>query len=709
MRKLLQDKRSLCFLPSLIIILIIWLPTFAQNPLEKQWDYSYGGYDGDFISHLLPTSDSGFIAAGESLSNALFEKSENNWDQSIFPTYDFWIIKCDADGNKLWDKTLGGSDDDFLYNIINTADGGCMAIGRTRSPADGNISQPPIGVFDVWAVKLDATGTIEWEHRYGGDGNNSVSAVVELADGGFLFGADTDAPASGDVSEPSYGFNDFWIFRTDAAGTILWDKRYGGSDEEGISAIFQTGDGGFLLAGASLSNISGLKTQNTYVNGMSDLWFVKIDSVGNYMWDKQLGSLDNEYGMDMLKTSDQHYLLALTSEAGIGGDKTQATNGITDFWMLKTDTLLNVSWDISIGGTGHEDDFGNIFETADGNYMISGTSYSETGFWKSELNNGPENTWIVLVDANGDKLWDKTILTGYTHTETGMGIQLEGGCYLFANDGDGATEQEKTDQSYSFDYWCIKYCDTSFQSVPSPVSAFAASQGEVCQKFCIDFLDSSSNTPTSWDWLFPGGAPASSSLQNPVGICYNSPGLFDVSLITCNQYGCDTLTMVDYVEVFPTPQAPVITQNGTTLTSTAASSYQWQFNTVDIPGATNQSYTATQTGTYMIVISDANGCINSNSLFVAMVGIESVSGNETILVYPNPVSDVLNIELKNLHDEDVAIEISNAIGQVIFSSWRGHLSGDYIKSIPLNANPKGVYFLHLKMNGQLLREKFILE
>ncbi|HYV92520.1 MAG TPA: T9SS type A sorting domain-containing protein [Chitinophagales bacterium] len=708
MKTLIQNTKAYCILASLFIIVVFSQYTSAQNPLLKQWDYSYGGYDGDFIYELLATSDSGFIAAGESLSNALFEKSENNWDQSMFPTYDFWVIKCDADGNKLWDKTLGGSDDDFLYNIISTADGGCMVAGRTRSPADGNISQAPIGVFDVWAVKLDAAGIIEWEHRYGGDGNNGVSTVLELADGGFLFGGDTDSPVSGDVSEPSYGYNDFWIFRTDALGNILWDKRYGGSDEEGLSEIFQTGDGGFLLAGASLSNISGLKTQNTYVNGMSDMWFVKIDSLGNFIWDKQLGSLDNEYGMDMIKTSDDHYLLALSSEAGVGADKTHPTNGITDFWMLKTDTLLNIIWDISIGGTGHEDDFGNIYENANGEYMISGTSYSGTGFWKSEDNNGPENTWIVLVNANGNKLWDKTILTGYTHTETGMGIQLKGGCYLFANDGDGFTAQEKTDMSYSFDYWCIKYCDTTNAS-QAPSVNFSAMQQEICQKFCTGFIDSSTNNPTSWLWIFPGGSPSSSTDQNPAGICYNSAGTFDVTLITTNANGSETLTLTNYITVHPTPPFPTITQNGNVLTCSPATGYQWQLDAVNIPGANNQTYTATQTGTYMVIISDANGCINNLSIYVEMVGIESVPGNEIISVYPNPVSDVLNIELKNVHDKDISIEIYSAIGHETYSSVEENISGDYINSIPLNTRPKGVYFLHLKINDRLIIEKVILE
>ncbi|MBK9732369.1 MAG: T9SS type A sorting domain-containing protein [Chitinophagaceae bacterium] len=699
------------FFPLLIFLVCISNTSFAQNPLEKQWDHSYGGADGDFLYHLIATPDSGFVAAGDSQSDATFEKSQNNWDNSSFPTYDTWIIKCDANGIKEWDRTLGGTDDEFVYSVTTTSGGGYMVAGRTRSPVSGDISQSPIGVFDVWAVKIDADGNIEWEHRYGGNGNNGVGAVLQLADGGFLFGAYTDAPASGDVSDPSYGSTDFWVFRTDASGNIVWDKRYGGNESENISDMCQTADGGFLLAGGSLSNTSGVKTQNLYVNNKSDLWFVKIDSSGNYLWDKQLGSLNDDYRMDLLKTSDHQYLLGVSTDAGIGGDKTQPTNGITDFWMIKTDTSLNVIWDLSIGGSGHEDDFGNISENANGEYMICGTSYSDPGFWKSEPNNGPENTWIVMVDSNGNKLWDKTILTGYTHEETGLGTQLKDGCYLFANNGDAFTQQEKTDPSHSFDYWCIKYCDTSFQepSTPVSVSAFSASPTEVCEKYCTDFIDSSANNPTSWQWSFPGGVPATSTLQHPVSICYNDPGFFDVTLITCNQYGCDTLTLLQYIEVHPTPDPPVISQNGNILTATGGGTYQWQFNGLDIPGATGQSYTATQSGIYLVTVTDSNGCNNFASITVEVVGINSISKNLFLHIYPNPADEVLHLELASNRSVPVSISIKNTVGQVIFSSLEKIVTGSNLKIISIDEYPRGVYFLEIRMDDGFIVEKFSIE
>lgn len=678
----------------LALIGVINLCAAQLAPLVKQWDYSYGGSEGDFIDQLLPTQDGGFLAAGISLSDAQFEKSADNWDNAVFPTYDNWLIKCDANGTKEWDLTLGGSDDDFFYGVINTSDNGFLVIGRTRSPVSGNVTQPPVGSFDLWAVKLDAAGNIQWDHRYGGNGNNGGTAAVQLPDGGFLLGGYTDSGQNGDVSEPSYGNTDFWLLRTDENGNKLWDKRYGGSSDESVYKVFLSADGGFLLAGISLSNAGGLKSQDNYQNGEADLWFVKTDADGNFAWDKMLGSFDNDYALDMVQAPGDHYVMACWNWADAGGDKTQATQGATDWWVLKTDSVMNVEWDLSIGGSGHEDDLGNVFLTAEGNYMICGSSYSDPGDWKSIANNGPENTWIVLLDSNGNKLWDKTILTGYTHTEAGLGIQLADGCYLFANDGDGFTQQEKSDPSHSFDYWCIKFCDTTTQEPTTSGLSFSASQNTMCEKFCISYVDSSSNDPTGWQWFFEGGSPATSTLQNPGNVCYNDPGTFDVTLITTNANGNDTLTLEDYISVYATPGLPIITQDGYVLTSTPSFTYQWQLNTVNIPGATNQTYTVLQSGLYTVLTGNEQGCISSVDYYVLITGVDDAFLNAPVAVYPNPSTGMFRMEIAVPAVTDISV--FNSVGHPVYHDSEIFPDHALHLEINLTAQPEGMYCLQVK-------------
>jgi hypothetical protein len=177
---------------------------------------------------------------------------------------------------------------------------------------------------------------------------------------------------------------------------------------------------------------------------------------------------------------------------------------------------------------------------------------------------------------------------------------------------------------------------TIFNQNPAPQSALNASDTTVCEKFCIDFFDSTQNDPSSWQWLFPGAIPSSSSDQNPTGICYDDAGTYDVTLITTNANGTDTLVLAGYITVYATPAFPMITQNGMTLTSSIATTYEWQLNGIPIPGATNQTYTATETGYYTVLITDEHGCQNSTTLFVEVTGIDEQIAGEVISIFPNP-------------------------------------------------------------------------
>ncbi len=256
-------------------------------------------------------------------------------------------------------------------------------------------------------------------------------------------------------------------------------------------------------------------------------------------------------------------------------------------------------------------------------------------------------------------------------------------------------------------------CVPGYQSIncsQSPVNFSAANQ-TLCEKFCTSFFDSSLNNPTAWQWNFPGGAPSSSTDQNPANICYTVPGVYDVTLIVTTANGNDTLTLANYITVNPTPPFPTITQAGYTLTSSVSTSYQWQLNSVDIPGATNQSYTILQTGYYTVVVGDANGCVNSATLYVLITGIDEV--NEAgISISPNPSDGAFMVEwLNGLMADEISIEVVNALGQIVFSSSQSRSSGalDWKKEIDLRNAARGIYFIEIKTNQQFLRKKILIQ
>ena len=244
------------------------------------------------------------------------------------------------------------------------------------------------------------------------------------------------------------------------------------------------------------------------------------------------------------------------------------------------------------------------------------------------------------------------------------------------------------------------------------LTLFSASSTEVCEKFCIDFFDQSANNPTSWLWLFPGGVPSSSTDQNPTNICYQFPGLYDVTLITTNTSGADTLTLSGYVTVNSTPPFPTIDQNGYTLTSSTANSYQWQFNSADIPGATNQSYDVQQSGYYTVVISDINGCFSSSTIYVLIDGIETGTDKKDVLIYPNPSDGHFVIEFPNSSKyKDASVEIYNAFGERINSSFQNVAVTDgssQLTKIEINGWQGGVFIVEIKSINFSLQKKLVV-
>ena len=247
--------------------------------------------------------------------------------------------------------------------------------------------------------------------------------------------------------------------------------------------------------------------------------------------------------------------------------------------------------------------------------------------------------------------------------------------------------------------------------VPCNTSAvsFNASDTVLCEKFCINFFDNSSNSPTAWQWTFEGAVPASATVADPANVCYDLPGVYDVTLITTSANGNDTLYLPDYITVNATPPFPTITQNGNTLTSSPADFYQWQFNTVDIPGATNQSYTITQSGLYTVIVFDQNGCKNSETDNFIVTGIEEEYFEEEILIYPNPSSGTFIIEWpKKTGAEDLSLIVINALGQVVFSSVEKFSPMHSKWQINLGNCTPGIYCIKLSTSTNLMKKKIVI-
>jgi hypothetical protein len=212
-----------------------------------QWNRTYGGTGTDAVHEaltLVQTDDGGYALAG------ITRSSGAGWQS------DFWLVKTDSSGNMMWNKTYGGTRDDEVRALVQTDDEGYALVGWTVSFG--------VGDCDFWLVKTDAAGNMQWNRTYGGTLNDYAYALVQTTDGGYALAGGTD----------SFGVNGgFWLVKTDSAGTIMWNKSYGGTGTDAVHeahALVQTSDGGYALAGITLSLGAG----------NWDFWLVKTDASG---------------------------------------------------------------------------------------------------------------------------------------------------------------------------------------------------------------------------------------------------------------------------------------------------------------------------------------------------------------------------------------------------------------------------------------------
>lgn len=320
----------------------------------------------------------------------------------------------------LWDKTYGGRSYEYITDIITTNTG--YVIGGTTYSDDFDITDGNNGTANMWVVKTDFNGTKLWDKTFGTDFVDFLGAIAPTADGGFLLGGSATKKEF-DVTEDISGFSDAWILKINSAGTKLWDKTYGGSEGEGISAILPTPDNGFLLGGQTTSNDLDVTDGN---NGGIDIWIIKINDAGVKQWDKTFGGSSEDRITSIIPASDGGYIVAGQTRSN-DYDVTDGNNGGLDFWVIKIDDSGNEVWNKSLGSSGTDELF-CIAPAHDGGYLLGGDAFI-SDFDVTDGNNGSGDILLIKIDANGVKQWDKTI--GGSGPETVKSIKpLADGGYL---------------------------------------------------------------------------------------------------------------------------------------------------------------------------------------------------------------------------------------------------------------------------------------
>jgi hypothetical protein len=386
--------RGIVFL-TLICLILCFVPSLNSETSRNEelgeflplWYQTYGGTSSDAGDDVKQTEDGGFIivggtesygngsadvwliktdAEGEELWNKTFGSKSIEYGIEVMQTddngflilgtindfddkNDVWLIKTDRGGNELWNKTLAGPEGDIMFSIRQTSDEGFILVGGTTSFGQGD--------SDVWLVKTDSNCTEQWNRTFGGNLIDVGHAVEQTSDGGFIL--------LGDTTETSHYSNDFWVIKTNETGVMEWNQTYGGSKTEEATDILINPDGSYIVVGSTQSYGVDGKEPIGYLT--DNIWMLNLDSSGTELWNQTYGGALIEYGVGVQRADDGGYVIAGVTGLYMGER--------FDINLIKTDPLGNMEWYKSLGGADY--DFPSALIVDDnGTYVILGTAMS---------------------------------------------------------------------------------------------------------------------------------------------------------------------------------------------------------------------------------------------------------------------------------------------------------------------------------------------
>ncbi|MCB9257552.1 MAG: T9SS type A sorting domain-containing protein [Chitinophagales bacterium] len=412
---------------------------FSQNSAPTiEWETSIGGSGYDKAFSIKQTSDGGYITAGISYSDdADFNLNQGGSDCAI--------AKLSSTGNLEWTKSFGGTFYEAAKSILQTTDGGYLFVGYSSS-STGDVSNP-IGGWDVWVVKLDNLGDIEWEKSLGGTQTEWASSVQQTSDGGYIL-AGYSRSNNGDVSGNN-GSDDCWIVKLNSTGVIQWQKTFGGSENDEATYIQETSDGGFIFAGHTLSNNGNVSGNH----GISDSWIVKLDINGTLEWQKTLGGSNTEIAYSISQTTDGGYIVGGFSNSTDGNVSAHPVGG--NAWIVKLNNTGIIEWQKTYGGSDY--DFINaILQSSNGDFLIAGHTYSSDGDVVG--NHGSVDGWLACLSNWGALKWQKP-LGGSSRDSIASMIETSDGSIILA----GSSKSSDGDVAFNNgdeDFWIVKLSPT---------------------------------------------------------------------------------------------------------------------------------------------------------------------------------------------------------------------------------------------------------
>jgi hypothetical protein len=373
-----------------LVLTFLYICCTSQTTFQK----TYGGTNYDYATCIYQTTDGGYILSGSTWSYG--PASEN-----------LYLVKTNSNGDTLWTKAFGGNNIEGNASVQQTFDGGYIIVSGTRSFGAGN--------GDVYLIKTDLNGVIQWTKTYGGINGDGAYSVKQTIDGGFIIAGSTNSSGSGN--------SDVYLIKTNTMGAPIWQKIYGGSNIDVGTSVQQTIDQGFIINGRT----------NSFGAGNYDFYVIKTDLSGDTLWTKAYGGMNDEFGYSIIQTDSGYIASGFTKSFGAG---------LEDIYLIKMDTAGNLIWSKTIGGT-DTDVAPSIQQTTDGGFILS--AYTQS------FGVGLHDACLIKINQVGDTLWTKTF--GGTNMDNGFSAvqTMDGGYVLAGNTKSFSTSEDayliKTDSS----------------------------------------------------------------------------------------------------------------------------------------------------------------------------------------------------------------------------------------------------------------------
>lgn len=442
-----------------------WL-TKTNKSGELEWEKSYGGSNGDFPQSNIPTFDRGFVLLGYTYSSNL-DVSFNHGGS------DFWIVKIDSVGNLVWERSIGGTSEEWAFSIIQTKDSNFVFTGWSYS-SDEDIPSHigSLDYTDLIVGKIDNGGNLTWINVYGWLDNDKGADITETATGDLLICGTT-------VVEGTDG-QDYYLLKLDADGNLLWEKNYGGSGYDYAKALIETPEKNIIITGECWSHDGDV--DGHHGSDYSDMWTIMVDSVGNIIWQNSLGGSGADIGKNLALCLDSSIIITGYTSSTNDGDVTGHHGSISysDYWVVKLDKNGALKWQKCLGGS--EPEFANAaIAQTDSSIVIFGGSFSDDFDVSEHFYGDTEaaDVWMVKIyenctqlqyyrDADGDSYGNDLNYTYSCEAIEGY-VLTTGDC----NDLDDAIYPGATEVLNGLDDDCNGAIDNGLPVIDNPLTGFS--------------------------------------------------------------------------------------------------------------------------------------------------------------------------------------------------------------------------------------------